>query len=54
MGVGQSAVDRCDGAIEIPQAGTKIGQRLGVGRRRFMEFLLPNPSEALTLPRCKT
>lgn len=23
MGVGQSAVDRCDGAIEIPQAGTK-------------------------------
>ena len=31
-----------------------FGQRLGVGRRRFMEFLLPNPSEALTLPRCKT
>ena len=23
MGVGQAAVDRCDGAIEIPQAGTK-------------------------------
>ena len=23
MGVGQSAVDRCDGAIELPQAGTK-------------------------------
>ena len=23
MGVGQAAVDLCDGAIEIPQAGTK-------------------------------
>ena len=23
MGVGQAAVDRCDGAVEIPQAGTK-------------------------------
>ena len=38
-------------ANEIEKA---FGQRLGVGRRRFMEFLLPNPSEALTLPRCKT
>ena len=45
------AVEQVEGAVMLDEA---FGQRLGVGRRRFMEFLLPNPSEALTLPRCKT
>ncbi len=30
MGVGQSAVDLCDGAIEIPQAGTKHSLNVSV------------------------
>ena len=29
-GVGQEAVDRCDGAIEIPQAGTKHSLNVSV------------------------
>ena len=51
-GVGQEAVRR--GRRNPAGRDQAFGQRLGVGRRRFMEFLLPNPSEALTLPRCKT
>lgn len=52
MGVGQQAVDMCHGAIEIPQAGDEaFDQRFGFGRCRFVGFFLPNPAEALTLPR---
>ena len=38
-GVGQEAVDRCDGAVEIPQAGTKHSVNVSVsGDSRFMSF----------------
>ena len=39
MGVGQQAVDKA------------FDQRFGFGRCRFVGFFLPNPAEALTLPR---
>ena len=51
MGVGQQAVDMCHGAIEIPQAGTKHSINVSVSGGRFVGFFLPNPAEALTLPR---
>lgn len=44
-GVGQEAVDRCDGAVEIPQAGTKHSLNVsvsgGVVLWRFFERLRP-------------
>ena len=45
MGVGQSAVDRCDGAIEIPQAGTKHSINVAVS-----EFFPPDRAGTLTGP----
>ena len=52
MGVGQQAVDMCHGAIEIPQAGTKHSINVSVsGGVVLWDFFLPNPAEALTLPR---
>ena len=47
-GVSQEAVDRCDGAVEIPQLGTK--HSLNVGRGRFVGILLPDSLKSVTLP----
>ena len=47
-GVAQEVVDAADGAIEIPQAGTK---RFGGRRSRFVELFLASPAKTLNLPR---
>ena len=51
MGVGQAAVDRCDGAVEIPQAGTKHSINVAVsGGVVLWSFFLPDRAGTLTGP----
>ena len=54
MGVGQSAVDRCDGAIEIPRAGRMAGGRPGsnkFGIAPGLRYICPDLQEiTVSLP----
>ena len=50
-GVSQEAVDRCDGAVEIPQLGTKHSLNVSVsGGVVLWVILLPDSLESVTLP----
>lgn len=50
-GVAQEVVDAADGAIEIPQAGTKHSVNVSVAGGVVLWNFLANPAKALNLPR---